>query len=491
MTNEPRPTPARRRPRAVSAVLAWALAVGMGVTGVSAATADEPAQEPVDLVNTFIGTQGDGNTFPGPSMPFGMAQLSPDTAQYGQPFTHDNETASPGFYSVRLDDPDGAIDVELTATQRTGSQRWTFPASTEAGVMISTGQALHDVESSTVKVIDERTIETMVTGASFCRPTEPYTLHLRTVFDRAMDSFSTWEGDEFTDAPATEGPGRRGVWVGFDTTDDQSVVATTAISWVDADGAVRNLEAEAQASFDDMVRAGRDAWNAHLQRIQVTGGTEEQQRTFYSSLYRTLLGPTRGDDVDGRYRGWDDEIHTADGHGYYQTSSLWDTYRTQIQLLALIAPDEARDQTISLILQGEQSGWLPKWGYATVETNIMTGDPVTPQIVTAHQFGLLDGWEERAWAMLQRNADGVPPPEHPAVGRAANEFYLEHGFVPHDLQPCPQSGDCDFQHGGSATPSSPRPCSTRRRSSSAARSVTGNSSSPPPAPPVMPATSSR
>ena len=477
--------------------LATAL-LAAGAVGIPAATASPgSSEELVDLVNPFIGTKGDGNTFPGVSMPFGMVQVSPDTGHYAGyrwddnkirgfsvthvsgvgcglagdqpmlpmigrpastnnvdyalPFSHETEQASPGTYRVRLDDPDGAIDVELTATQRTAKQRWTFSPAKQAGVMINTGQALHDVTSSSVKVIDSHTIETTVEGASFCQATEGYKLHLRTTFDRAMDSFSTWEGTRFSDDKESSGPGRRGVWVGFDTTSDRDVEATTAISWVDSAGAERNLQSEGTKSFEATHTAARDVWNARLGRIEITGGTRTQRRTFYSSLYRSLLGPNRGDDVDGRYRGWDNKIHKTEGHGYYQTSSLWDTYRTQIQLLALVAPEEARDQTISLILQGEQSGWLPKWGYATVETNIMTGDNVTPQIVTAHQFGLLQGWEDRAWEQLKRNADGEPPAEHPAVGRAGNDFYLRHGFVPQEGKTCNQPGDCDMQHAGSAT----------------------------------------
>ncbi|WP_316316853.1 glycoside hydrolase domain-containing protein, partial [Clavibacter michiganensis] len=129
----------------------------------------------------------------------------------------------------------------------------------------------------------------------------------------------------------------------------------------------------------------------------------------YSSLYRSFLAPNVGSDVDGRYTGWDQEVHRAKGFTYYQNWSLWDTYRTQSQLLALLAPREARDMAISVIKIDEESGWLPKWGYGTVETNIMTGDPVTPFLTNAYQQGLLHGWEEKAYRALRKNADGVPP----------------------------------------------------------------------------------
>ncbi|MGO2312906.1 GH92 family glycosyl hydrolase [Brachybacterium tyrofermentans] len=483
--------------------IAFAAALSLAAPLATAAPTDEASPaDSVDLVNPFIGSQAEGNTFPGASLPFGMVQLSPDTGhyagyrytddrirgfsmthvsgvgcglggdlpmtpmtgrpdstdygQYAQRFRHETESASPGSYQVTLDDPDGAVTAELTATTRTGQQRLTYEGSEESGLMLNAGQALHGMRSSKVEVLDDRTIRTTVEGSGFCQETEPYTLHFLTTFDRDIETVDLFDGDEFTAASTdgsavTEGEARQGAWIGFDTTQDQDVEVTTSLSWVDADGAAGNLAEEGGRSFDEVRDAARSIWQERLDAIMVEGGSEEQRRTFYSSLYRSLLGPHRGDDVDGRYLGWDDEVHTADGHGYYQTSSLWDTYRTQIQLLALIAPQEARDQSISLILQGEQSGRLPRWGWGPVETNVMTGDPVTPQLVTSQQYGLLEGWEDRLWTQLVQNADTVPSTGHPANGRAGNDHYLEHGYVPAETGAECRPGDCDLDHAGSAT----------------------------------------
>ncbi|MGP5640365.1 GH92 family glycosyl hydrolase [Brachybacterium tyrofermentans] len=489
--------------RRLAPFIAFAAVLSLAAPLASAAPTDaaSPADS-VDLVNPFIGSQAEGNTFPGASLPFGMVQLSPDTGhyagyrytddrirgfsmthvsgvgcglggdlpmtpmtgrpdstdygEYAQPFRHETESASPGSYQVTLDDPDGAVTAELTATTRTGQQRLTYEGSEESGLMLNAGQALHGMRSSKVEVLDARTIRTTVEGSGFCQETEPYTLHFLTTFDRDIENVDLFDGDEFTAAStdgsaATEGESRQGAWIGFDTTQDQDVEVTTSLSWVDADGAAGNLAEEGGRSFDEVRDAARSIWQERLDAIMVEGGSEEQRRTFYSSLYRSLLGPHRGDDVDGRYLGWDDEVHTADGHGYYQTSSLWDTYRTQIQLLALIAPQEARDQSISLILQGEQSGRLPRWGWGPVETNVMTGDPVTPQLVTSQQYGLLEGWEDRLWTQLVQNADTVPSTGHPANGRAGNDHYLEHGYVPAETGAECRPGDCDLDHAGSAT----------------------------------------
>ncbi|MGW3276241.1 GH92 family glycosyl hydrolase, partial [Streptomyces kronopolitis] len=154
----------------------------------------------------------------------------------------------------------------------------------------------------------------------------------------------------------------------------------------------------------------------------------------------------------GRYTGWDQRVHRAEGFTYYQNWSLWDTYRTQAQLLALLAPGESRDMALSVLRIDKESGWLPKWGYGTVETNVMTGDPVTPFLTNAYQQGLLRGHEEEAYAALRKNADGVPPAGSPAVGREANAPYMRGGFVPYlkDHRP-PKAGDSDFAQGASAT----------------------------------------
>ncbi len=495
--------PAQRR---VTLGALLALAAGSLVAVPAAASAaPEPAPapaavaDPAGLVNPFIGTQNDGNTFPGASMPFGMVQLSPDTGhyvgydwnreeirgfsivhpsgvgcglggdlpimptvgeitstdytRYASAYSHDDEEAEPGYYRVGLEKYD--VTAELTATTRTGTHRYTFPSTGQANVLLNTGQALHQVLSSDVRVVDDRTIEATIVGQGFCQDTEPYTLYTVTTFDRPFDEVGTWAGDTVTaDSEATAGAGRRGAYARFDTTDgDLDVEATTALSWVDLEGARANLAAEGTGTFDETREAAHDTWNERLSQVGITGGTEEQQRTFYSSMYRALLSPNTGSDVDGRYTGWDQEIHTLDDDmgTYYQTWSLWDTYRTQQQLLSLLAPAESRDMALSLLKVEDQGGWLPRWGYGTVETNIMTGDPATPFLVSAFQQGLLEGHEEEAYAAITENADGVPPADSQYSGRAGNEFYLANGYVPHEPSTPKKPGDFDLHHGGSAT----------------------------------------
>ena len=470
-----------------------------GVVAVSALLAAPAARaaEPrdgrlTDLVNPFIGTENEGNTFPGAAVPFGMVQLSPDTghntgydyswahvrgfslvhlsgvgcriggdlpvlpttgdvtqtdyAEYAAEFSHDDEAASPGYYRVGLKT---GIEAELTATARTGVQRYTFPATDKANVLLNAGQALHKTVSSSVEILDDHTVRTAITGHGFCQDTEPYTVYTITRFDRPFTAYGTWDGSTVT-AGARTGTG--GAYVRFDTTTDRTVQATTALSYVDAAGAAVNLSAEGGRSFDTVREAARRAWEARLDLVHVQGGDRTLRRTFYSSLYRSFLAPNVGSDADGRYRGWDLGIHRATGFTYYQNWSLWDTYRTQSQLLSLLAPREARDMAISVIRVSEEGGWLPKWGYGTVETNIMTGDPVTPFLTNAYQQGLLKGYEERAYRALRQNADGVPPADSPYVGRESNREYIADGFAPYVKgRPKTKMGDSDYHQGASVT----------------------------------------
>ncbi|MGW7340555.1 GH92 family glycosyl hydrolase [Streptomyces sp. NPDC054808] len=473
-------------------VAASALLTAPAAQAASTTAPHRADQNLTDLVNPFIGTENEGNTYPGAAVPFGMVQFSPDTghntgydhsdtrirgfslvhlsgvgcglggdlpvlpttgdvtetdyAKYAASFSHDDEEARPGYYRVGLD---SGVEAELTASERTGVQRYTFPATDKANVLLNAGQSLHKNISTEVEVLDSRTVRTAITGSGFCQDTKPYTVYTITRFDRPFASYGTWDDGTVTAGAKTGGDG---AYVRFDTTKDRTVEATTALSYVDARGAALNLRAEGGHSFDAVRRGADRTWEKRLEDVRVRGGDDTLRRTFYSSLYRSFLAPNIGSDVDGRYTGWDQQIHRAKGFTYYQNWSLWDTYRTQSQLLALLAPREARDMAISVIRIDEESGWLPKWGYGTVETNIMTGDPVTPFLTNAYQQGLLHGWEERAYRALKKNADGVPPTDSPAVGREANREYLADGFAPYVKgRPHAKPGDSDYDHGASAT----------------------------------------
>ncbi|HEU5111588.1 MAG TPA: GH92 family glycosyl hydrolase [Micromonosporaceae bacterium] len=468
--------------------------------------------DPVDSVNTFIGTRDDGNTFPGASMPFGMAQSSPigahysgwrydepvirgfghfflsgagcaqqgglvsilpttgevgpgrsfDHRRYASPFTHDGEAGEPGYLRLRLTGY-GGITVECTATMRAGVERFTFAAGGPRNVLINVGQAndKEPVFASTVRVLDDRTVSGCVVAQAFCGG-GPYRTYFVTTFDRPFDGFGTW-GPRVAapgERDSAGGRGLRGAWVTFaDSGGTGQVTAYTAISHVDYAGAMGNLDAEVRPdgrllSFDELRDRARQAWRTELSSVDVSGGSADDRTVFYTSLYHALLQPLTGNDVDGRYLGFDNRVHRADGWTYHEFWSLWDTYRTQNQLLALLRPKRSADIARSVLAIHEQGGWLPRWAYANQETNTMTGDPVTPFLVDLWRFGALAGDAERAYAALWQNANEVPPADSPFEGRAGNPNYLAKGFVQHNplFKLLRLKGhDADPRHGASAT----------------------------------------
>ncbi len=520
----------RRSRSAAAALAAGALVASMSLTAIAAPLVAAAPVDPHDYlqyVNPFIGTQDEGNTYPGVAVPFGMVQVSPDTGHTtGYAFNHERiqgfsqvhisgagcpiggmisvlptngypastdrgnsgfsmrfrhgamevndgfEYAYPGYYQVALETAGDqkAISAELTATERTSVQKYTFKAGIDPTVTINPGQAMSQVTSSKVKVNQaEGIVEAVTTVRGFCRDTNPFTVYSVTKFNQPITEFRTWLGNTLSTSATQDSTQRTGAALKFAA--GTPIEAQTAISYVDLDGAYANLEAEKE-SFDSALAKAENQWVDWLARIRVEGGDPDFYTPFYSAWYRTALGPNIASDVDGRYRGWDTQIHDtaeetdAPGFIYYQNYSLWDTYRSQQQTLGLFEPMRSKDMMRSLVLQGEQY-WAPRWSYGPVETNIMTGDPVTPFLVTGYKQGLIDdNLAERAYAMLKDNVDvGSDITDLPntglvvdqdrapnANGRLGNPDYLVKGYIPyfpsweHKLP-----GDQDPMHAGSAS----------------------------------------
>ncbi|MYM87311.1 glycoside hydrolase family 92 protein [Rugamonas sp. FT82W] len=470
-------------------------------------------------VNTFIGTQDDGNTFPGASAPFGMLQVSPigehyagwhytdpkirgfghfflsgagcweqggqlsvlpvtgsigpggafdtskagsfDHKRYASEYTHDGEVGDAGYFKVRLTSY-GGITAETTALTRAAAERYTFaPGTAQGHILVNLGQAneRHSVVGSSLRVVDDHSVEGKIVTRSFCGGAQ-YATWFRMEFDRPFAAHGIWNengGTPGSRQPSLQGDSRpHGAWFTFDVKDKQAVTAISAISHVDADGARRNLRADAYAqgaprSFDSMREQAQQAWQKELKSVDIEGADQNQRTVFYTALYHALLQPLTGNDIDGRYRGYDDRIHSAGNATYYEFFSLWDTYRAQNQLIALLRPERARDIADSVLKIREQGGWLPRWGYANFESNVMTGDPVTPFLVDLWRYGALKGREQQAYAALRENAFGVPPFGSRSEGRAGNPSYLAKGYVQYDLSFRAKGMDVDPHHGGSAT----------------------------------------
>ncbi len=379
---------------------------------------------------------------------------------YASRYSHDGEVGQAGYYKVRLLDY-GGIDAEATALTRAAAERYTFSAGTGEGhVLVNVAQAneRHSVIGSTVDVVGDRVVEGKLVTRSFCGGHQ-YTTWFRIEFDRPFKAFGTWgEAGGLPGARhSMEGEAKpNGAWLSFDTTKGKAVTAISAISHVDAEGARNNLRSDGMRGgkllgFEQMRKQAQDTWRKELASVRVQGGNPDDRTVFYTALYHALLQPLTGSDADGRYRGYDEQIHRADGWTYYEYFSLWDTYRSQNQLLAMLRPERARDIGRSLLAIHEQGGWLPRWGYANFETNVMTGDPVTPFMVDLWRFGALKGVEKQAYAALRQNAFEMPPTNSRHAGRSGNASYLANGFVQYDRAWPSKGMDVDPHHGGSAT----------------------------------------
>ncbi|MEA5668220.1 GH92 family glycosyl hydrolase [Stenotrophomonas sp. MH1] len=383
-----------------------------------------------------------------------------DHKSYASAYAHDGEVGQAGYYKVRLTDY-GGIDVETTARTRAAAERYTFTAGSGLGhVLVNVGQAneRHSVIGSVVDVVGDRAVEGKLVTKSFCGGHQ-YTTWFRIEFDRPFKAHGTWgENGGLPDARhSMEGELKpNGAWLSFDLADGRSVTATSAISHVDAEGARNNLRADGKQGdrllgFDRMRALSQQSWREQLDSVRVQGASADDRVVLYTALYHALLQPMTGSDADGRYRGYDDAIHRADGWTYYEYFSLWDTYRSQNQWLALTRPDVARDIARSVLAIDAQGGWLPRWGYANFETNVMTGDPVTPFLVDLWRFGALTGREAEAWTALRRNAFSMPPINSRHAGRSGNATYLADGYVAYDRAFPSRGMDVDPHHGGSAT----------------------------------------
>ncbi|WP_040405446.1 GH92 family glycosyl hydrolase [Amycolatopsis nigrescens] len=490
----------RARKRLLAAAMVSIIAAGT-VQAAAAPSGPRFPDDPTKLVDTSIGNNGDGTTFPGAAAPFGMVQLSPDTqlkkyasydyendtilgfshthlsgvgcqtmgnirfmpttgavtssdpARYGSKFSHDREESSPGSYSVRLDSYD--VQAELTATERTGRHRYTYPESAGSqNVLIEVGESNGYTYAGEVKVVGDDTVEGWLQGGNFCWETqkERYRVFFSAKFDRKFSSFGTWTDDTLTPGArdAKLGAKRNGAWLSFDPEAGKQVGASVGLSYTSVDGAKLNRGVEsAWRGFDSVREQASRTWRDELNRMRVAGGSTADQRTYYSALYRSLLHPSVGSDVDGRYRGFDDRVYRAN-HPYYQMFSLWDTYRSQNQLVALLHPDRAADMTRSVLRIAEDGGWVPRWALGGGETNVMSGDPVTPWVVDNYRRGLLDDRTARAlFDRLWRNANEVPADQSRFRGRDGNPSYVENGWIGYRDVPGYTFGDT--RQSGSAT----------------------------------------
>jgi predicted alpha-1,2-mannosidase len=377
-------------------------------------------------------------------------------------FSHDHERASPGYYRVTLDpETPKAIDAQLTATTRTGLGRFAFPRTPAATMLVNPGGSGFADTRADVRIDPgRREISGSADGGQFCVNRNAYRVYFAARFDRAFASYGTWQKQllrpgsasatdsspvALTYKPLPGGPdslpgnpsstAQAGAYLTFDARQNRIVRVKVAISYVSADAARRNLDAESRGWKLGATRAAATAaWNRQLGRARVSGGTSPRLRMYYTALYHALLSPRTFSDADGAYRGMDGQVHVQRDRTQYADLSGWDIYRTQIPLLAMIDPGRTADILQSLVNDARESGCLPKWPVAAAQTNVMVGDPADLIIAGADALGIRRYDRAGAMAAMLRGADAVCQDigPDPYVERQGLTEYLRLGYVPQE-----------------------------------------------------------
>jgi predicted alpha-1,2-mannosidase len=362
-------------------------------------------------------------------------------------FSHASEQARPGFYSTRVNPAGGAdIGVALTATTRTGMARFEFPANLHSSVLVNAGGSAQPDDLAAVSVDPgRREIDGEASSGLFCGQRPRYKVYFAAVFDRPFAASGTWNRDSLepgslaaqdTQAPAANprSTAQAGAYASFDTRGNRTVAVRVGVSFVSVAGARANLAAESEGKdFGSIASGTRHRWNQALGRARVSGGSARHLDTFYTALYHAFLAPRTFNDVDGSYPGMDGAIHNSGGRTQYADFSGWDIYRSEVQLLSLLAPERAGDMMRSLLADAEQSGCLPRWPYANGQSMTMVGDSADPILASAAAFGA-GGFDRNA--ALAAMVKGATQPCESANGeyqeRQGLAEYQALGYVPFD-----------------------------------------------------------
>jgi predicted alpha-1,2-mannosidase len=365
-------------------------------------------------------------------------------------FRHEDEIAQPSYYKVRLDT--WRATAEVTPTERAARLRFTFEQPGDSYVVLD---VFGTKRISLVKIIPT---ENKIIGvarnsnpmASLVLP-ENFGNHFVIVFDRPFSAHGVWTADSVQPG-VTELSGAQalGAFLKFDTGADRVVGCTVASSFISAEQAERNLKNETGGADFDTIRQRAEArWNETLGRARVTGGTEEQRRTFYSALYRATLFPHRFYELDENqqpvyFSPYDGKVHA--GH-LYTDSGFWDTFRAAHPLINLLYPEIGGEILEGLMHAYDESGWLPAWS-SPGHLECMIGN---------HAFSLLaDGWmkgirsfdAEKAVAAMVHDANTQSPANCRAIGRDGAAFYNSIGYVPYSNDPADKNS---FREAGAKT----------------------------------------
>ncbi|MBQ8500992.1 MAG: GH92 family glycosyl hydrolase [Bacteroides sp.] len=435
------------------------------------AQTDTALMDYTQYVNPFIGAADNGHTFPGATTPFGMIQTSPVTGAVGwrycseyvnndsiiwgftqthlngtgcmdlgdvlvmpatgertrawdgyrSHFSKDQESATPGYYSVELEEPN--VKAELTASPRVALHRYTYHTADSASVLIdlqhgptwNEAQYHSQVSLCEVQWEDEQTLSGHVRNSVW--------VHQDYFFVLKFNRPTTGQ----INLPMAETEKGQRIVACFDMEPGDELLTKIALSTTSVEGAKKNMDTELPGwDFEATRQAAKDSWNSYLKRIDVTG-TEAEKANYYTSFYHALIQPNQISDVDGMYRNAKDEIVKTGGDAFYSTFSLWDTYRAAHPFYTLMVPEKVDGFVTSLVEQGEVQGFLPIWGLWGKETFTMIANHGVSVIAEAYRKGFRGFDAERAFNIVKR----TQTVSHPHKSNWEN--YMKHGYFPTDL----------------------------------------------------------
>ena len=433
------------------------LSLGVALSvGVAQAALPVPVREqgPLTYVDPYIGSGGHGHTFVGASVPFGGVQIGPTNFEQGwdwhsgyhysdhvmtgftllhlngtgcgdlseillmpymgelstnrgtkenpergfsSRYTHDKEAVRPGYYAVLLDD---GIKAELTATERVGLMRYTFPSRDEAHIVIDLKVGQDRPTDCYLKLVDPHTIEGHRFSSGWANDQREFFV---IKLSEPIKSFKVFDDEKWHEGKTEIRVANAKGVISFEKA-PKEVQVKVGLSPVSIENAAKNIAAELNHwKFEKVVADANAKWNKELGKIEVSGATESGKRIFYTALYHTMIAPTLYNDVNGDYRGTDKKVYTNPGFTNYTLFSLWDTYRAQHPLLTIVQPERVGDMVTSMLKIHEQQGKLPIWHLRGCETNTMVGYSGVPVVIDAIFKGFKVD-QELAWKAVKESS---------------------------------------------------------------------------------------
>ena len=400
------------------------------------------AQSYSKFVNTEIGTEGSGLgcgfNFVGAAYPFGMVQFTPSffSPQKGFVINQLSGAGCPhmGNFPVLpisgelLDSPQNMEDFDkyksinkshagfvslemtdktmakLTVSKRAGIANFLFDKSSESGtILIGSGVGSTNISNAMVKITSDKTCEGFAEGGDFCGSETNYRIYFVAEFDKSSSNTGTWIKDKILKNADLAFGADSGAYFTFDS--DKEVNYRIAVSYVSVENAKENLRLNSlEGGFSAYKDNAEKAWDSSLSKISITTSDKDRRTQFYTHLYHSLIHPNIVSDENGEYMGADFKVHKSENSEQYSSFSVWDTYRTQAQLLAMLYPDKSSDMMQSLVNFAEQSGGFGRWILANIETGIMQGDPTPTLIANSFVFGAKKFDLKKAYQFMKSGA---------------------------------------------------------------------------------------